>query len=69
MEIEKAIRELKNKSDYTRKDVVNLIFYLDLLNVRNKEQADKMLVMLKQIETLNKRLDFYRLANRIKVAD
>ena len=60
MLIHDEIKKLKNQDTYTRADIVNLIFYCDLLMIRNNTIGTELKKAIEQIVALQKRINFYR---------
>ena len=65
--IEDEIKKLKRQQVYTRADVVNLVFYCDVLLIRADKNGEELRLALDKIVRLEQRLDFYRSATLPKL--
>ena len=63
MNLNRTIKELKEKhyeNKLTNADISNLIFYCEVLLIRNNEIGMQLREALNNVEKLKQRVDFYR---------
>jgi len=65
----KVLTELRAKPFHTRNDIIILLVALDSVIKQHEEQATLLKTALLQLDSLKKRLDFYRYATITVVKD
>tara|TARA_R110002020_G_scaffold1170_1_gene5748 strand:- start:796 stop:1014 length:219 start_codon:yes stop_codon:yes gene_type:complete len=53
---------VENKDVYTKEEVMDLIHYVHMLEIRNKDQAEQLKKVIGDLESANRRIEFYRTA-------